>query len=609
MPPKRDITKYSSYFEMKIPGSVSSALIIAAIGIFSGIVSDIIVHFNSSVTMNELTVGAVSGLMIVSLPALIMVMIIRILRRDMKTKHAMFAVLAVAAAYSIFVMVDSAVYLLSKSDAIAVAILILANASIYGYWFIINKIAVGQRKSAMFTAEIQPILNVIMYVLFGGYLFRIDVPIGIALAKLMLGMLVFLAMGYVILYLLDRPAKKKLSVSSVNLFSAMIGHWLYNLNSDTTIFGKGGTSRDVNVDIAVLYGNSAIKSVFVKPDIHYGPFGNVGGSMFTEQMGNAIFSRYGASPFIMHGAVNIDDNPMNSRQVHEMIEMVCSKIEELKHEDHKSAFGYIGLGSSAPCRAVDIRINEMNLLALSKAPYVTEDIERSVGERLEQAATNKGIRTMLVDMHNSRFETASPDELKGIYNGSAYVVKYENAIKNATSERKKRRLEFGSANAKFLPILHKPDLGSGYSSIGIFKFGSRKFGILCIDANNMLPGFRTAIIKHVREKHRIEIELCTTDTHSVNSIAMSARNALGRHTKHTEIIPVIDRLIGRAIADIEPVQFCMSSFKFRNFKVWGTGSEEILNKVSKDIIRVGKRVVPFVIAAAYILAGFIIYLI
>ncbi len=607
--PKRDITKYSSYFERRIPNSISLALIIVLIGMLSGAVASVIVHYGSAqAPYSMLLLGAGSGILVLSFPALIMVLIIRLMKRDMKTKHALFAVMAVSAAYSVFIIADSVVYSVLKNEALAYVILILSNASIYGYWFMINRIAVGQKKSAIFTAEIHPIINLLMFLPFGGYLLKFNVTVASALVRLFFGILVFLAMGYVILYLFDRPAKKQLSVSSVDLFSAMMGHWLFNVAADAKVLGTGGVNRSVAVDFALLSSNGKYKAIFIKPDIHYGPFGNVGGSVFTGNMGSLIVSRYNAAPFIMHGAVNIEDNPMRTTQVYSMANRTCDYIKRINAGEAKDASGNVGFGKRGPCRAINIRINGFNILTLSKAPTVTEDIDREIGLRFENlAGGRKG--TMVIDAHNSRFETAGVEELKGIQEGSKYIGMYERAIEGATRRRGNSRLRFGSSFVKLSKFIQSPDLGEGYTSFGYFDFGASRFGLLCIDANNMLPGFRDAVLKHVRRKYRLGIEICTTDTHSVNSIAMSAKNALGRYTRHTEIMPIIDSLIEKAKGDLGAVSFSSGSFRYDGFMVWGKGSEELLSKVSGDIIRIGKRIVPLVIASAYIIAAWIIYII
>jgi predicted neutral ceramidase superfamily lipid hydrolase len=610
MAPKRDLTKYSSYFTLEIPSSINQIALIILIGAIAGSVSSLFVHYKGGSNVIDIVLlGASSGILVVSLPALLTVMTMRIIKRKVKTKHLLFAALAVSGAYSAFIITDSMLFSVDHNGPLAYAILLLANASIYGYWFIINRVAIGQKRSAAITAEIQPILNVLMYFPFGGYLLKADFPIDIALVKLYSGILVFLVMGYAILYLLDRPAKKKLSVSSIDLFSNMVDQWLYDIATDANILGSGGIRRDVDIDVAVLYGKKSMKAVFVRPDIHYGPFGTVGGSAFPETLGSMITSKYNSAPFIIHGAVNIEDNPMNTNQVFAMSKRICSYVDSMSSGKAKSAQGSIGFGRDDPCRAINIKVNDLNLLTLTKAPMITEDIDRNVGMRLSKLAGRNGAFTILIDAHNSRFESASPEELKGIGKLSRYIPKYERAIIRATEKRKAGRLRFGASYMKITNLLHNPDLGRGYSSVGIFEFGRRKFVMIYIDANNMLPGFRNAVISHIKYKYRVASEIYTTDTHSVNSLAMSASNSLGRHTSPSDIIPVLDRMVEKAINDIEPVGLAHGSTVFRNFKVWGTGSEELLNKVGMEIIKVGKRVVPLVIVGAYIVAGWIIYVI
>ena len=68
---------------------------------------------------------------------------------------------------------------------------------------------------------------------------------------------------------------------------------------------------------------------------------------------------------------------------------------------------------------------------------------------------------------------------------------------------------------KMRSLLHGADLGHGYSSVGLFDFAGRKFAMVYIDANNMLPGFRNSVIKRIKERYGIDSEIYTTDTHSI----------------------------------------------------------------------------------------------
>ena len=608
MPP-RDLTRYSNYFTLNIPGIMKEIAIIILLGILTGSVCSLWLHSGSGTNLNLFLLGASAGILVISFPALLTVGIMKVWKSKIKLKHSLFAVMVVSAAYAVFIIMDAALYSFLGNAAIAYLFLLLVNASIYGYWFIVNRIAIGQKKGAIITAEIQPILNVLLYLPFGKYLLQPVFSASATLLRLFAGMFIFLIMGYIIIYLLDRPAKKNLSISSVDLFTSMVNNWLYDVATDPKILGKGGVKRDVEVEVASLSANGRTKAIFVKPDIHYGPFGGVGGSVFTQNIGEMIVSKYRSAPFVIHSAVNIEDNPMNTNQVYELSRRICKYVELLERSKGNEAYGSLGFGKDGPCRAMNMQINDLNILLLSKAPFVTEDIDREVGLGFAELANRDGRSTMLIDAHNSRFESAGVEELKGIGKGSSYIERYSRAIIQATRKSRMKRMRFGSAYANFFKTATKPDMGPGYSSVGIFEFGKKRFGMLYFDANNMLPGFRSSIIEHVKEKYGLDIELCTTDTHAVNSLALSAKNALGRYTAPKEVMPVVDQMVEKAMAGMEPVRISRGTLKFEGFRIWGNGSEELLNKVGMDIIKIGKRIVPFVIVAAYIIAGWIIYII
>ena len=79
--------------------------------------------------------------------------------------------------------------------------------------------------------------------------------------------------------------------------------------------------------------------------------------------------------------MNIEDNPMNTNQVFEMSKRICGYVDKLSKGRMPDAYGSIGFGEDYPCRAINININGLNLLTLSKAPFVTEDIDREIGLR------------------------------------------------------------------------------------------------------------------------------------------------------------------------------------------------------------------------------------
>jgi len=603
---KKNISDYASYFNIRLPGSTALVAILVVLGVIVGIISSIATNYgnlNGVVLLN----GTSTGVIIVTIPAILAAVFFKSIRRKLRIKHTLFATLIATSIYSILIIIDVILFAFLRSSVLEYVILILANAAVYGYWFAVGKMVVGQRKSAALTSAFHPIVNVLFYLLLGEYLLNIKLPLNQALIKLYGGMIVFLVLGYVSIYLIERPGKKTLDTRPVEIFSLMSEQWLYNITKNQSPMLAKGTKREIRVNLLLLKG-AKNKTVFVMPDLHYGPFAGVGGGLLPERLGGLVYSKYGAVPFVMHGAVNIDDNPLYMHQIERMENKISDSLDRMLKTGSKTAYGSVSIGSSGRCHVADITINGSHIALLSKAPYVTEDISRDVGKRLESIEALKGRQVFLVDSHNSRFESAPEDELRGVYDGSKYEVMYANAIKKVLSKsRRTGKLKFGSSTVKLSRMLKRQDLGSGYSSAAVFDFGSRKFCVIYFDANNMLPGFRSSIISYVKKNFNMDSEVCTSDTHSVNTIALSAMNSLGRYTDERDMYPHVHRLVSEAINNIEYVKASSRTLFIEDFYTWGAHSFENILKMVEDVGNVIRHVIPFVIAAAFIIAAWVIY--
>ena len=603
---KKNISDYASYFNIRLPKSTTLLGLLIVFGVLVGIAAAVAAHHNSLNSIGVLN-GVSAGVIVVTVPAILAALFFKAMKRGMKIRHMLFATLIATALYAFFIIIDALAFALLKSSVLEYVILILANAAVYGYWFIVGKMIVGQKKSAVITSAFHPIVNMLFYLLLGGYLLDIVLPLNQALIKLYGGMIVFLALGYVSIYLIERPGKKTLDTRPVEIFSMMAEQWLYNITKNRSPMLAKGTKRDIRINMLLLKGVKN-RSMFVLPDLHYGPFAGVGGGLLPERLGSLVHDRHGAVPFIMHGAVNIDDNPLYMHQIEIMEGSISEYADSMLRNGTKPVYGDVAFGSSGRCRVIDIAINDANIAILSKAPYVTEDIAREVGMRLESLEAFRKKQVFLIDSHNSRFESAPEDELNGVYDGSEYERSYADAISKAVSRNKKlKRLKFGSSTMKLGSVLDRHDLGAGYTSAGVFDFGGRKFCMIYFDANNMLPGFRSSMIEYVKKNFGMDAEVCTSDTHSVNTLAMSAMNSLGRYTKEREIYPHINRLVSEAVSNLEYVSVSHRTVIIEDFYTWGEHSFENILKMASDIGNVIRHVLPFVIAAAFIIAAWVIY--
>lgn len=604
---------YSTYFTKTSPGVLAQMVLFLLVGAIAGALSAIIINYYGFVSnpLGMSAYGVSFGILIISLPALLTVALLKIFKRRLQLKHIMLATLISSASYSVFVVLASLLFSLSKSHALAYVLLILGNASIYGYWILLGKFFVGQRRSAGVIALLQPVLNVLLYVPMNRYVLLTSMPFEIIVVKLFAGMVIFLAVVYFFIYFLDRPMKKSAHISGIDFFSVMLAQWLYNFTAEER-FINPSSGKDIDIPVEMLYlknAKGAYKAAFIKPDIHYGPFAGVGGADATEQLGNLVAQKLHTNPFIMHGAVTMELNPISTMEVQKLSRELARYFETLGRRKFMEAKGGISDGREDPCRATTISVGGSSLVILSKAPYVTEDIYHDVGVYLKNVAEREGARAMIIDAHNSRFESAPKDELKGVYKGSKYFEKYAKAIQKSSPRNRNGRVLFGASSRKLSRFLGDPaDMGNGYTSVGVFETPGKKFAMLYFDANNMLPKFREELISHVSGRFGMRCEVLTTDTHAVNSITLTASNVLGRSTSAAALTPIIDEMIMEAVKSMEPVLAYYDSINVK-LRVWGEGTEKMIMKASTLMIRQAKRVVPIIIVAGFIIAAWAIYII
>jgi predicted neutral ceramidase superfamily lipid hydrolase len=606
------ITHYAKYFKLRAPSVQVQSLIILLLGAAVGCLASAIIHLQhlSTSFVQIIISGLSAGILVVSLPALLTVVIIKIVKRKMLLKHAMLSTLPITGAYAILLFIGSASFALTKNPIISYFFLLLVNAGIYGYWLIVGKFIMGRVRNTIPVAAAQPLLNILFYLPLGGYILSFAVPLNITLVKLFAGMFVFLSADYVLIYLIDRPSKKILEVSGMNVLISMIGQWLFNLTSDVSVIGKGvGTKRELTADILALRSASGYKAIFINPDIHFGPFQGAGGSVAPLLMGRLVAEKFGAAPFIIHSPLDIQDNPISASQVYSLGSQIEQGIRKVG--GFEKAYGSFSLGADGDCRSLNVSVGDAALLFLTKAPEVTEDISREVGLHFRQFAESlSGRNEIVIDAHNSRFESANEKELAGIQAGNPYIRNYERAIRDSSRKGAEKRLHFGASYKRISRMLKDPkDLGEGYTSVCVFQFNGRKLCIVYFDANNMLPGFREKLLSHIKSRFNLNAEVCTTDTHSLNTLAYSASDSLGRFTNVNSVIPIIDGMIKNCLANLEPVSYAYRKLKVKDFSVWGEKADLLIERTSREVRRMLKYFAPLFVVFALILAAWAIYVI
>ena len=159
------------------------------IGIFSlGLMN----HQTPARTLSNVVVtGVLSGLLLLIIPALITVLTMKLFKRIARIRHILAIASVATGIYGFFFVLGSALYALTASQALFFLLVLLGDASIFAFWFMITKIVLGKRRSAPFYALLQPSLNLLLLASMSSYLFSFSLPLNVLLMKLYASIFIF----------------------------------------------------------------------------------------------------------------------------------------------------------------------------------------------------------------------------------------------------------------------------------------------------------------------------------------------------------------------------------------------------------------------------------
>ncbi len=608
--------KAPSIFYRSLPGSIPLFALLVAISVAVGMAAVALMNFGSASSMvfYILTSGAVTGILAIFIPSALTVIAIRAGNRKLKLKYVLLVVLIGATSYAVFMLIGGVVYVFAGLKTIASALILVGDAGIFGWWFFANKILMGKNRKGILLALVQPTLNLLTYIPASRFLFSIGQSTNLLLIKLYAAIAVFLLMGYVIIYFVDVPVKRSVGFGGIGAFSHLVQNWLYDINISAPFGGeKFGMPADIETNTLVFKSakKGTNKAIMFVPNLHYGPFGSIGGSEFPYLLSRHIARKYGVPGLIMHGAVNMDRNPISSSQLGILARHLDASIKDAMSSRPLEGVSYSeGASNEATVKCIDM--GSVRLATMTRAPKITEDIDLSAA-MLFRGLLGAGSRdAIVIDAHNSRYESAPKKELDGVSANSIYANHYTEAIGklDGESSRQGRSLKLGVSSHDIYETLGMPeDLARGNMDVILFKINGRDHAMIQFNANNMLPSLRTSIVEYVMKKHNVDAEVYTTDTHAVNSLNLNASNVLGRKTRFEELSKLIDTAIIEAKSNMEEVVPYHNKRMLARFMVWGTDITSKLHNIAGYVVSTARLVVPTAIIAGFLIAIWVISLI
>lgn len=511
---------------------------------------------------------------------------------NLKTKHSMFLSLLSMTFISAILIIGALFGAIFHAN-VFINCLLFGCILIFGLNTLIlwSVTKISFRRSAMI-GTIQPLLILAMYVLvsyFSSYSPIIDSSLGSMILKVIVGSVIFILAIYSFITVVESPMKKNLGIGILDLLSLFIAHMNEGSKSLESLFDNMGEPISTVVTFISFRTKKGIKSLFVSPSVHPGPLGDIGGS----NMPTILAERFNHFTMIAHGPSTHDFNPVATRELDKIEDAIKTGLEKVEYSPKATLFKRYKEEKAN----IGVQFFNKGMVILSTfAPEGSDDIEFGVGlTMMTQSKSRCKVQdSIIVDCHNS-----FTPESGGVLPGNDEVFEIITAIDKIDLENEYYDIKVGCYENPMNDLGKNEGVGESGIKTMVIEVANQKTAYILFDSNNMEIGFRAEIIDTVKELGIDEVEVMTTDTHSVNTISRGY-NPIGL-TKRPEITEYIKESVIKAIDDLEEVEVGTGTEKIENLKTFGpTNSTELISTIS-SIVAVSKIIAPVLFISAIII--------
>jgi len=570
-----DLTNYL----IALPNTNYLLFFIFLVGIIFGILSNI--YINSGIDLFVL--GGFSGIFILVIPTLLSALFVKIVIRKTDFKKIIATTVVGEIIYAI-------TYLLSLSithfdSRYSQWVLFIGSAFVFVLWYYVSRLIFSVKWKALLSSVFQLIFYAIFLMSSSLFLFNASTPAEI-LFKFYLSSFLLLGAIYLFFRIINAPMKKSFGFSSFDAFSMFMAQWLYGKKDMEKAFMDVGTDCRTLLSMFVFKRKND-KKIFLVPYIHFGPFGNLGGSNFSFLISDALNKKYGAQTFVFHGTVTHDLNPNLSSEISKILS-VCDSC--LSNSSFKKAEVSYSRGKYKECFVDNLMFGDSAFISLSRAPNVTEDINFGLGLSLISTAEKYCNSATVVDQHN-----AETGEITSFEPGSIIGYNYLEALEDSFSKKKIRSSKLESGFSECYPFNH----AMGDAGVKVAMFSTKPIYVLIlIDSNGITPNFRKIIIDEIKKmgsskNQKWEVGVFTTDTHKSNGVT-GVSNPL---TYDFSLLNDVKTSVLGAMLDMQPTSI-YSTKKWFNISVLGPKQSIELVSTVNSIVAVAKVSAPIIIFGA-----------
>lgn len=408
--------------------------------------------------------------------------------------------------------------------------------------------------------------------------------------KAMIAAIIIVLAIYAFISIIASPFKKNLGIGVLDLLSLFIAHMNEGSNSLEGIFEPMSEAIDTVVTFISFKTEEGIKALFISPSVHPGPLGDLGGS----NMPTILANRFNHFTMVAHGPSTHDFNPIAVSEIDKIEKSVKNGLDNVEYSPNASKF--VRYNSEKANIGVQF-FNEGMVILSTFAPEAVDDIEFGVGlTMMAQSRSRCSVKdSIIVDCHNS-FTAESGEVLPG----NSEVFQLIDVIDKINPQQEKHEIKVGCYGNNMDDLDKQEGIGESGIKTMIIEVDSQRTAYVLFDSNNMEIGFRKEIIDSVKDLEIDEIEVMTTDTHTVNTISRGY-NPIGI-AKRDEIIEYVKLSIKEAIKDLEKVEVGTGTEKIIGLNTFGpNNSTELISTIS-SVVAVSKIIAPVILITALLIA-------
>lgn len=571
-----------------LPSSFRIFITVAVLSFFVGIIASLL---SGTELVQSIAHGGGEGVFIIGVPAILSSAICSLIKRRITFKKVLFLSFVSSLVYSLFYIAARMVEINKIMVVNSFNVILIGNALVFALWFSVAYIIFNVRRSSLLFGIVQPTLNIVFFLAYGPILTNATPEL--ALLKLYFASAIFLVAVYAIFWLVNAPMKRTFGVSSIEAVSLFLAQWFERSKKLEDMFEEMGVEISTLLGVMAFKANGKLKCIFLIPYVHFGPFGNLGGSEFPSLLSNAINEATDAEVMVFHGTATHDFNPVSSEEV---VKFIKKTMDTLHGMSFKKALGSISLGKHETCRVHSLVVNGKGFLALTRAPRTTEDIDFSLGLAFRNQAIASGLKeAMIADAHN-----AETGEITRVESGDPLSFEYMEAVRKAVEKRgAERSIKLGVASDSLIDLGKAAGIGKDGMKVALFGFDGKRFAFVLFDGNSILPSIRKEIISSAKEMG-IECEVMTTDSHSANVVG-GVINPIGRIDRE-EIIKRACQCISKATKNMESVEADMKVERVDGVRVFGVSQSQQLIGTVNSIVAVMRIVAPLLFLGAALFA-------